>query len=138
MKKVTLLLLVLILGFSCNDDDSNNQKTNQELLINTWFFEKSVIEFTGFEIIADDCTSDNFIRFNTDNTFDEQIYSLTPEGICEDDGQITGTYEILGRVRYDLINEGVNPRNFRIISISEVKLIVQFMGTATLYYYKSN
>lgn len=89
MKKLSILLGVIMLVFSCSNDDNEGNtvmEETQESIVGKWTL-SSIIE--NGEDISDECDKQEFFTFNEDGTFSLQVFNTVED--LKQDGTVTVT-----------------------------------------------
>ncbi|MBC3757478.1 lipocalin family protein [Hyunsoonleella sp. SJ7] len=143
MKKNTLLLISLVLVFSCSSNDSEfeNVTPNLELLVNQWFFIESKdlrLPEGQQEYFANECEQNRFIQFTANGAFLEKFYYLHPNNGCIEDGTINGTFELTNSTSLKLTESDGEVNLYEIRNINSNQLSIEYLKDKEIYTYKKN
>ena len=121
MKKLLFFVASIVL-VGCSDDDSQDNRSNEELIVGKWATLGSVRNDGPFVEYENDCpTQKNYNEFLSDGTI--TYYGYNSE--CENVEVEPGTYEVDGDILY--LYDSFDPpldKEFTIVSLDEEELVL--------------
>ncbi len=124
MKKITYLLLALLI-FACSDNEGNNTNNSSNYsILGTWSF--VLWELDGVIQNLDSCDFMSYITFNSDLSFERMWYE-TVSGDCIIEGNDTGTYVYntdnnLITLEFEDIDDGLQIEFLNVLELSNISL----------------
>lgn len=143
MKKLTLIILSILMTSCSSNDDSelDNTATNLTALTNKWYFIKSqdlhLPEDQQIEY-ADECEQNRFIKFSEDGAFLEQFYYLHPQNGCIQENPSFGTFELTNSTNLKLTESDGEQYLFAIRTLDANTLSIEYLEENEIYTYEKH
>ena len=135
--KYLLLLFVAGLTFAaCGDDDDEDARTPEELLVGSWITSQITDLDTGElrAVTSDDCEVDDVIEFQADGTY---ISDFNDDTTCDGDADetpTTGTYTVADNTVVITAGGFPLPAQFEVTE-STLRLTSEFFGETEVQVY---